>query len=65
MAKLEPEFRTAGELSIADIEAIVAIGRQRAGLLDDLRTALEACDDLRALSVARVLVGLERQAGEH
>jgi hypothetical protein len=61
MAKLQPEFRAAEELSVADIEAIVAIGREQAARMDELREALEACDELRALGVARELVGLEKQ----
>jgi hypothetical protein len=62
MAKLKPEYRSAEELSEADIEAIAEIGRKQAELMDALQDALEACDDLRALGVARELVGLERQA---
>jgi hypothetical protein len=64
MARLEPEFRPAAELSVEDIEAIVAIGRRQAELMDALQAALEAADDLRALGVARELVGLERKARE-
>jgi hypothetical protein len=61
MARLEPEFRQPGELSEDTIAAIAAIGRQQAVLMDELQIALEACDDLRALNVARELVGLERE----
>jgi hypothetical protein len=62
MARLKPEFRPPAELTIEDIEAMVAIARKQAALKDDLKAALEACDDLRALGVARELVGLERKA---
>jgi hypothetical protein len=61
MAKLEPEFRAPAELSVEDIEAIVDIGRKQALLMDALQDALEAADDLRALGVARELVGLEKK----
>jgi hypothetical protein len=64
MARLEPQFRSAQELSQDDIRALIAIGRQQAALMDQLQDALEACDDLRALGVARELVGLEKKAKE-
>ena len=58
MATLKPEFR---ELTADDFAAIIAIGREQALLMDALQQALEASDDLRALGVARKLVGLEQQ----
>jgi hypothetical protein len=61
MARLQPEFRSAEELSVDDIAAIYEIARQQAMLMDELREALEACDELRALGVARELVGLEQK----
>jgi hypothetical protein len=64
MAQLKPEFRSVGELSVADIEEILAAGRKRAVLKDELRAALLACDDLRALGLARELCGLEGKAKE-
>jgi hypothetical protein len=64
MAKLTPEFIPPQQLSDADIEAIVAIGREQALLMDQLQAALEAADDLRALGVARQLVGLEKKVRE-
>jgi hypothetical protein len=59
MATLQPEFR---QLSEDDIRSIVEIGRQQALLMDELQAALEASDTLRALGVARRLVGLEQKA---
>ena len=59
MARLEPEYKT--ELSEEDIAAIIAIADRQAELKGQLRAALEACDDLRALEVARELVGIERE----
>ena len=59
MAKLEPKFKQPSELSEDDIAAIIAVARRQAALRDELKAALEACDDLRALGVARRLVGLE------
>jgi hypothetical protein len=61
MAYLKPEFIPPAQLTDDDILAIVAIGRQQAELMDQLQAALEACDDLRALGVARELVRLEQQ----
>jgi hypothetical protein len=62
MARLEPQFRSPDELSIEDIEAMVAIARKHAALKDELRAALLAGDDARALAVARKLVGLPPQS---
>jgi hypothetical protein len=59
--ELKPEFRQPDE---ADITAIVEIAKRQAALMDDLQVALEAADDLRALGVARELVGLEKQVKE-
>jgi hypothetical protein len=64
MARLVPEFRPPGELTDEDITRIVTIARRQAELMDDLQAALEAADDLRALGVARELVGLEKQVRE-
>jgi hypothetical protein len=61
---LKPEFIPPGQLTDADIEAIVAIGKEQAALMDQLQEALEACDELRALGVARHLVGLEKKVRE-
>jgi hypothetical protein len=56
--------REAGELSDHDIERLMAIGLEQAALMDQLQEALEAADELRALGVARKLVGLEKKVGE-
>jgi hypothetical protein len=64
VARLIPEFIPPSQLSDADIAAIVAIGREQALLMDELQEALEAADDLRALGVARQLVGLEKKVRE-
>jgi hypothetical protein len=61
MAKLVPEFIPPQQLSEEDIVAIVAIGRRQAALMNQLEEALQAADDLRALGVARELVGLEKK----
>jgi hypothetical protein len=62
MARLTAEFRAPRELTVEDIEAIVSIARRQIEVIDRLEAALQACDDLRALDVARELVGLERKA---
>jgi hypothetical protein len=64
MAHLKPEFIPPAQLTDDDIIAIVALGREQALLLDELQEALETADDLRALGVARKLVGLERNIKE-
>ena len=64
MARLQPDFRQPDELSEADIDAIVAIGRQQAALMDQLEAAVEADDAPRVLALARQLVGLEEQVRE-
>jgi hypothetical protein len=46
MARLEPEFRSPDELSIEDIEAMVAIARKHGALKDELRAALLAKNEL-------------------
>jgi hypothetical protein len=61
MARLEPRFVPAEELSVDDIAALVDLGLQQVELMDLLEVALQANDTLRALDVARELVGLERQ----
>ena len=61
MARLKPEFVPPQQLTDADVEALVALGREQVLLMDELQAALEAADTLRALNVARALVGLERQ----
>jgi hypothetical protein len=61
MAKLQPEFH---QLTEADIEAIVRIGREQAVLMDQLAEALAAADTLRLYGVARELVGLEQKVRE-
>jgi hypothetical protein len=58
---LKPEFR---ELSESDIEAIVAIGREQADLMNAMEAALQAADDQRVLELARRIVGLEQQTRE-
>jgi hypothetical protein len=64
MAQLKPEFVPPQQLGDEAIEAIVRIGRQQAELMDELEEALRVCDDLRALGVARKLVGLEKKVRE-
>jgi hypothetical protein len=64
MARLQPEFRSAQELTDDDFAAIAAIARRQAALRDSLKDALLAGDDLRALGVARELVGLEKKVRE-
>jgi hypothetical protein len=44
-----------------DVRCIAAIADQQIALMDQLEIALEAGDELRALNVARELVGLERE----
>jgi hypothetical protein len=61
MARLEPEFVPAAQLTESDISAIVAIGHKQAALMNELRAALQACDDLRALQLAREVVGLDQE----
>jgi hypothetical protein len=56
--ELKPEYH---ELSLSDIEAIVAIARQRAGLKHELKAALEAGDELKALQVAYQLTGVRKK----
>jgi hypothetical protein len=64
MARLTPEFIPPQQLSEDDIIAIVAIGRQQALLMDQLQAALEASNELEALRVARIMVGLEKKVRE-
>jgi hypothetical protein len=62
---LKPEFVPVTELSADDIALLVQIGREQAAiqaaLIDQLAEALEAGDTLRALNVARELVGLNKK----
>jgi hypothetical protein len=62
MAKLTAEFRPPNALTPEDLRAIEAIARRQIDLMDELEAALLASDDLRALGLARQLVGLEKQA---
>jgi hypothetical protein len=43
------------------IDAILEVGRQRKGVLDKLRMALESGDDSGALELARQLCGLQNE----
>jgi hypothetical protein len=55
-------------LSSDDIEVLLEMARQQIALVDRLRTALEAGDERRALSLARFIAGLtaeEIQATEN
>jgi len=40
------------------VDAILEVGRQRAALLEEMRSALESGDDSKALNLARQLCGL-------
>jgi hypothetical protein len=42
------------------VEAAIAIARDRQETIQRLRAALEACDDVEALKIARKLCGLLR-----
>jgi hypothetical protein len=64
MARLAPQFNQPDELSVEDISAIVALGREQAALMDQLQDALETGDEAQALAAARDLVGLEKRARE-
>ena len=58
MARLKPELVPPEELTDDDIAALVGIARRQAALRDELKAALLACDDQRALDAARRLVGV-------
>jgi hypothetical protein len=64
VARLKSEFIPPDQLTDEDTAAILAVARRQASLRDDLKAALEAGDDLRALGVARQLVGLEQKVRE-
>jgi hypothetical protein len=49
------------ELTDDDLGAIIQMARERAALVGDMRTALEAGDDHRALALARKVAGLEEE----
>jgi hypothetical protein len=65
MARLNPQFVPAAELSAADIAAIVQIGQRQADLMNELEHALDVADTLRALDIARQLVALEGEVTRH
>jgi hypothetical protein len=58
VASLKPQFIPPEELSAHDIDALIAIAQRHAALRSDLKLALEAGDDQRALDTARQLCGL-------
>ena len=43
------------------VDAILEVGRQRAALLEDLRSALQSGNERKALHLARRLCGLENE----
>jgi transcriptional regulator with XRE-family HTH domain len=57
-ARLEPDFKRP-ELCEDDIAALVEIARRQAALRVNLKAALEAHDNSRALAMVRALVGLQ------
>ena len=61
MAKLIPTFRQPDELSEEEISYFVDLALRRSAEKLELRDALQAHDDQRALRIARQLVGLEQQ----
>jgi hypothetical protein len=46
------------------VDAILEVGRQRAALLGQLRSALESGDDSKALNLARQLCGLGNEESD-
>jgi hypothetical protein len=49
-------------LSESDVDAILEIAERRAALVGEMRDALEAGDEPRALRLARKVCGIEHEA---